>query len=231
MNEPLPVDLFATKSLEYVLVLGFLTTLILFWRLMRRAPSMVPTPVPAGPHTSTPSGWFQLPLERAYHPGHGWMRPDAEGLVTVGADDFVQKLVGRPDAIGLPAPGTRIEQGRPLSSLVVDGKSVDLLAPVGGEVVALNPAVVDDPGLFNRDPYGQGWLVKLRPARADADAGGLLRDDAARAWMGSMEETLRKRMTTSLGLLLQDGGVPVSGIARTLAGEDWDELTREFLLS
>ena len=81
MNEPLPIDLFATKSIEYVLVLGFLTTLVVFWRLMRRVPAMVPTRMPAGPHASTPSGWFQLPLERCYHPGHGWAQPDEAGLV------------------------------------------------------------------------------------------------------------------------------------------------------
>jgi len=231
MNEPLPIDLFATKSIEYVLVLGFLATLVIFWRLMRRVPAMVPTLLPAGPHASTPSGWFQLPLERSYHPGHGWARPEGDGRMTVGADDFAQKLVGRPDKIGLPAKGTRIEQGRPLSRLTIDGKSVDLLAPLGGEVVELNEAVQTDPGLLNRDPYGQGWLVKVRPDRPGADAGGLLRDEAALAWMGSMEASLRKRMSTSLGLLLQDGGIPVSGLARTLAGEDWDEFSREFLLS
>jgi len=231
MNEPLPVDLFATKSIEYVLVLGFLATLIVFWRLMRRAPAMVPTRLPAGPHASTPSGWFQLALERAYHPGHGWARRDADGRVTVGADDFAQKLVGRPDEIELPAPGTRIAQGQPLSRLKVKGKSIDLLAPVGGEVVSCNERVRSNPELFNRDPYGDGWLVQLQPDRAEADAGGLLSGEAAEAWMGSMEATLRKRMSTSLGLLMQDGGIPVSGLARTLAGEEWDELSREFLLS
>lgn len=231
MDDPLPIDLFATKSIEYVLVLGFLTTLVLFWRLMRRVPAMVPTLLPAGPHTSTPSGWFQLALERAYHPGHGWARREPDGRMTLGADDFTQKLVGRPEAIGLPVPGARIEQGKPLSSFSIDGKSVDLLAPVGGEVVARNEAVLADPGLFNRDPYGEGWLVQVRPDRQDADEGGLLREEAAAAWMGSMESALRRRMSTSLGLLLQDGGVPVSGLARTLAGDDWDELSREFLLS
>jgi glycine cleavage system H protein len=231
MNEPLPIDLFATKSIEYVLVLGFLTTLVLFWRLMRRVPAMVPTPVPVGPHASTPSGWFQLPLERSYHPGHGWARPGPDGRMTVGADDFAQKLVGRPDSITLPPPGARVEQGQPLSRLTIGDKSVDLLAPVGGEVVECNQAVLGDPELLNRDPYGEGWLVQVRPDRRDADAGGLLTGEAAEAWMGSMEASLRKRMTTSLGLLLQDGGIPVSGLARTLAGDDWDELSREFLLS
>lgn len=231
MNEPLPVDLFATKSIEYVLVLGFLTTLVLFWRLMRRVPAMVPTLLPAGPHASTPSGWFQLPLERSYHPGHGWARPEPDGRVTVGADDFAQKLLGRADSIGLPPRGTRVAQGQPLSRLEIGGKSVDLLAPVGGEVVARNEALLEDPGLLNRDPYGTGWLVQVRPDRREADAGGLLGGEAAEAWMGSMEASLRKRMTTSLGLLLQDGGIPVSGLARTLAGEDWDAISREYLLS
>jgi glycine cleavage system H protein len=231
VNVPIPADLFTTKGLEYALVLGFLCAFVLFWKLIRRVPSMEPTPVPAGPHASTLSGWFQLPLERAYHPGHGWARNEPEGLTTVGADDFAMKLVGRPDAIGLPAPGAHVEQGRPLSRLTIGGKSVDLLAPVGGEVLARNEDVLTDPGLVSADPYGRGWLVRLRPDRQGADSAGLLHDEAAEAWMSSMEDSLRKRMTTSLGDLLQDGGIPVSGIARVLAGDDWDELTREFLLS
>lgn len=228
--QDLPIDLFATKSLEYVLILGFLAALIVFWQLLnRRAPSAV-TPLPAGPHASSKSGWFQVALERLYHPGHAWAKPDADGLVTVGVDDFAQKLVGAPTAIELPRVGERLHQGGAASRLSVGEKSVELVAPLAGEVVARNEAVLAEPGRVNRDPYGEGWLYKLRPAQFDADAEHLLANESAARWADSLEERLRQRMSPSFGLLLQDGGVPVSGLARVLAGERWDEFAREFLI-
>lgn len=231
MNALLATDLFATKGLEYLLVLGFLAALILYWRLIARPR---PTPRPAlasAGHLRSPSGWFQLARERWYHPGHGWAQPDDAGLVTVGVDDFAQKLIGRANAIGLPPPGASVRQGESLSSFTVGDRAVEVLSPVDGEVVEVNLAALASPQLVNDDPYGRGWLVKVQPERLRANLRGLLRGKLARAWTASMEDTLRGRMSESLGLFLQDGGVPVAGIARSIDPERWDEVAREFLLS
>lgn len=231
MNDPVPFDLFMTKSAEYLLVIGFLLSFLFFWRLLARRRTPVGAPMPAGPFATTASGWFGFPLERLYHRGHGWARPAEDGLVTVGVDDFAQKLVGRPDEIALPAVGDRVQQGQRLSRLAVGGKSVDVVAPVDGEVVARNDAVVDHPDLMNDDPYGDGWLVRVRPTRWGENVDDLLEGAAASSWMDSMEDSLRRRMSPAFGLLLQDGGVPVSGIARALAGNEWDEVARDYLQS
>jgi glycine cleavage system H lipoate-binding protein len=231
MQEPLPIDLFATKHIEYVLILGFLALLLAYWRLLDRRVPVPATPLPPGRHGVTASGWFTIPLERFYHCGHTWARAEEDGLVAVGIDDFAQKLVGRPTAIELPSLGAELAQGAPATRLAVESKSVDVVAPIGGEVVERNEAVLADPGLVNRDPYGAGWLVKVRPLRFESDRTRLLQGGAAASWMDSMESKLRGRMSTSLGLLLQDGGIPVSGLARVLAGERWNEFAREFLLS
>jgi glycine cleavage system H protein len=231
MQEPLPIDLFATKHIEYVLILGFLALLLAYWKLLDRRVPVAATPLPPGRHSATASGWFSFPLERLYHSGHTWARAEEGGLVAVGIDDFAQKLVGRPTAIELPSLGAELAQGAPATRLAVDSKSVDVVAPIGGEVVERNEAVLADPGLVNRDPYGAGWLVKVRPQRFESDRTSLLQGGAAASWMDSMESKLRGRMSPSLGLLLQDGGIPVSGLARVLAGERWNELAREFLLS
>lgn len=229
MNDPLPIDLFMTKAAEYLLVIGFLATLVAAWRVLARRPAPAATPLPAGPRAMTPAGWFGLPLERFYHFGHAWARPVADGLVEIGVDDFAQKLVGRADAISLPEPGSRLTQGRALSRLAVGGRGVDLRSPVDGEVVVRNEALGTRPHLVNDDPYGNGWLVRVRPSRWNANAEDLLQGDEARRWMAASEDALQRRMSPSFGLLLQDGGVPVSGIARVLEGEEWDRLAREFL--
>lgn len=229
MNDPLPIDLFMTKAAEYLLVIGFLATLLAAWRVLARRPAPATTPLPVGPQATTPAGWFGLPLERFYHLGHTWARPTANGLIEIGIDDFAQKLVGRPETVTLPDAGTQLAQGRPLSRLAVGDRGVDLLAPVDGEVVARNEALGSRPHLLNDDPYGDGWLVRVRPNRWAVNADDLLQGDEARRWLAASEDALQRRMSPAFGLLLQDGGVPVSGIARVLAGDDWDRFAREHL--
>ncbi|MBK8974869.1 MAG: glycine cleavage system protein H [Planctomycetes bacterium] len=232
MNDPLPTDLFLTKGLEYVLVLGFLAALVLFWQLLlAKRPTPAGTAQPEGPFARTLSGWFGFPLERFYHPGHAWVRPDADGLVTVGLDDFAQKVVGPAEQIALPKVGARLQQGHRMSRLSVGPKGVDVQAPLDGEIVERNDVLAEHPELMSDDPYGRGWLFRVRPSRLDANFEQLLQGGAARAWMDSLEDSLRRRMSPSFGLLMQDGGVPVSGIARVLAGDEWDELASELLSS
>jgi glycine cleavage system H lipoate-binding protein len=224
--QPDAVDLFATKGIEYMLVIGFLIALALFWNLLARR----------GPGEATVAGgaargWFELPPALFFHPGHAWALPREQTRVIVGADDFTQRLLGRPDSIRLPAIGQTVEQGAPAWSFTRDGRSVDQLAPIGGRVVARNEAVLDDPGLINRDPYGSGWLLELEAPRIDAGLAGLLRGGLARAWVGLVEQSMRARMAGEMGRLMQDGGLPVSGLARALAPDDWDALARSYLLT
>ena len=98
MNE---VEIFATKGVEYLLVIGFLVALVIYWRVLNaggRPATAVGAGAPRAAGWSDWSGWFRLEPELYYHPGHAWVRPDDEGLVTVGIDDFGQKLVGRAQA-------------------------------------------------------------------------------------------------------------------------------------
>lgn len=225
--EPLPVDLFATKGVEYVLVLAFLAALILFWRLLTRPPASARRS--EGPRAGAPSGWFHFPGEAFFHPGHGWALPASDGTVRVGIDDFAQKLVGPPSAVALPAVGAHVEQGSRGSRLCFGEDGLDLLSPLDGQVVERNEAVLEDPELINRDPYGDGWLLKLRPTRLEPNLGNLLHGGATAAWMAAAEESLRARMAPGLGTVLQDGGVPVVGIAKNVFGDEWIEVARDLL--
>ena len=87
MNLLIVADLFVTKSIEYLLVIGFLAALILFWRLLVRRPVPQLAPALPSPLARSSAGWFALALERLYHPGHAWAQPERDGLVTLGVDD------------------------------------------------------------------------------------------------------------------------------------------------
>ncbi|HYJ33020.1 MAG TPA: glycine cleavage system protein H [Candidatus Binatia bacterium] len=222
--EPLVHDPFASKGIEYLICLAFLGSLPGYWRHLNR-------PAPLGAETAEEpvlSGWFHLPARASFHAGHAWAAPAGPGRFRVGLDDFAQKLLGSPALVMLPAVGSHLSRGEQGFALNVGGRQFDLPAPLAGRVVARNEAALRDPALLS-DPYGAGWLLEVRPSRWSSGLSSLMQGRSAREWLGRAEEALRLRMSPDVGAVLQDGGVPVAGIARALDEEGWEKLARELL--
>jgi glycine cleavage system H lipoate-binding protein len=230
-------ELFGTKGIEYLVVIGFLLCLTAAWRLIR-----APEAVPAGRgqawredlKNALPVGRFPG-VELFFHPGHSWARMlDAEGEVLVGWDDFARRLIGPPEGFRFPSVGSRIQAGRPAWSVASDGRVLPMVAPVDGEVVEINDAVVKNPDLAGRDPYGDGWLMRVRIPSHDPVRRNLLSGPLARSWAELAERSLQglaaEAPDTALGAVLADGGEPRAGLARTLAPEDWEDIVSQFLL-
>lgn len=221
------IALYDARALEYLIAVSYLVLFVLLWRSLQAAPHAQRARVVAGP-----ARWFSLPDGVRLHPGHAWARLEPDGLVAVGLDDFAHKLIGPLTAVTLPAPGARLGQGRRALSLRADGGAVDVLAPVSGVVAEVNPAASNAPEELHADPYGKGWLLKLRPRQdLSTNLKQLLSGDLARLAMERAAETLRARLTPELGALAADGGTPVHGFARELSPEGWESLAREFLLT
>lgn len=225
--ETLVHDPFATKGVEYLICLAFLGSLPVYWRHLNGAPKLAPGRETA--EEGVLSGWFHLPEAASFHAGHTWAAPAGPGRFRIGLDDFAQKLLGSPAAVALPAVGSRLERGERGFGLDVSGHRFDLPAPLAGRVIARNESAIREPGLINGDPYGAGWLLEVRPARFGSGFRSLMRGRSAREWLGRAEEALRLRMSPEVGAVLQDGGVPVPGIARALSEEGWETLARELL--
>ncbi|HWS14852.1 MAG TPA: glycine cleavage system protein H [Candidatus Methylomirabilis sp.] len=220
------VDIFATKGIEYIIVMAFLAAFIYFSRYLAYRPGVEKQEGPAGS-----MGYFRIPEGLFYHQGHGWLRPEPGSIGVVGLDDFAQKLVGPVDSLELPGVGDRLAQGDKGWSLVVGSVKIPMLSPVDGEVVAVNPEVLRSPGILGTDPYGKGWLFKVRSPRIAADIRNLLSGKLARSWMENALSMLHPMNPEHLGPVLQDGGLPVEGLARILGGDRWDELARTHLLT
>ncbi|MEK6754668.1 MAG: glycine cleavage system protein H [Bacteroidota bacterium] len=225
------VDLFATKGIEYLLVIGFLAIFVLFWRYINTPIQAWVVPETAKRTIALTEGWFHLADGYFYHQGHSWAVPEGNDVVKVGIDDFAQKLLGRLNSITLPQIGEQVQQGEKGWELRIDSKSLPMLSPIDGEVLSINEEVLRSPELINLDPYGKGWLMKIKVPQMKADLKNLLSGRVAKAWIGETVNALRQRVDGSLGILLQDGGVPVPGIARNISEENWYQLAREFLMS
>lgn len=221
------VDIFATKHIEYLLVIGFLLLFIPFWRLLNRPARAVfeaaERIVPAI------SEWFRLPEKVYYHPGHSWAVQEGNQLVKVGMNDFAQKLVGEIQAVQMPALGSTIRQGDKGWTLKVDSKAIDMLSPVDGKIIDINEELIRSPQNINKDPYSS-WLMKVEAPRFSVNKRQLFQGTLAKKWMEEVRENLLSRMNYNLGLVYQDGGLLVDGMARNLDREKWDEIVKDYFL-
>lgn len=96
-----------------------------------------------------------------YTTDHEWLAVDGD-IVTVGITEYAASQLGDIVFVELPESGTEAEPGASLGEIESTKSVGELFAPVAGEVVEVNQAVIDDPSVVNSDPYDQGWLVKLR---------------------------------------------------------------------
>jgi len=102
-----------------------------------------------------------IPTELRYTPEHEWIRADGD-LGTVGITDYAQDQLGDIVYLDLPATGSTLEQGGKLGEIESVKAVSDLYAPVSGEVIEVNEDAVDEPEAINNDPYGRGWLIRIR---------------------------------------------------------------------
>ena len=225
MNGPDVTAIYEAKAVEYLIAVLYLALFVPFWRYLSTAPA---ARVPARRPAFAGDGWFSVAPGVALHHGHAWAAR-AGTAVLLGLDDFAEKLIGPMKAIQLPPPGTRLRQGEPAWTVRADGKALEMLSPVDGVVEVANETAAGHPEIVSADPYGRGWLLRVRDTNWSTSASSLLSGPSARAFMEQTAEVLRARLDPQMGAVLQDGGHPVHGIAREIAPDDWDTLAREFL--
>lgn len=121
----------------------------------------------------------QIPADRRYSDEHEWALKDGE-LVTIGVTHHAQEQLGDVVFLELPEVGASITKGKAFGVIESVKAVSDLYAPLDGEVVEVNSALVDAPEGVNQDPYGAAWLIKVKPANA-ADLDALLDADGYKA--------------------------------------------------
>ena len=122
-----------------------------------------------------------VPAELSYTSEHEWVSAlTAEGTVRVGITDHAQDALGDVVYVDLPSVGDSVAAEDSFGEIESTKSVSDLFAPIAGEIVAANAALEDDPALVNSDPYGEGWIIEIRPENAD-DLANLLDAEAYKA--------------------------------------------------
>lgn len=175
---------------------------------------------------------FQVPTGGYYlHRGHAWAVLEDTGLVRVGMDDFSQKVLGPADGLKLPAVGMVYYQDHICMALVRQGQKASFLAPVDGAVAKVNPQVWGKPNLVHDDPYGDGWLLKIRPTNLPGNLANLSSGEANVAWIDQESHRLINLMESEIGVTVPDGGTFLADVFGHYPQLGWRRLVQEFLLT
>ena len=106
-----------------------------------------------------------IPEDNRYAKSHEYAHPEGE-VALVGITEYAQKELGDVVMVELPQVGTQVDANEEMGSIESVKAVSDLFTPVSGEVIEINEALTDKPELVNTDPYGDGWLVKIRMSDA-----------------------------------------------------------------
>ena len=127
-----------------------------------------------------------VPAELSYTSENEWVSAlTAEGTVRVGITDHAQDALGDVVYVDLPSVGDSVAAEDSFGEIESTKSVSDLFAPIAGEIVAVNEGLEDDPALVNSDPYGEGWIIEIRPENAD-DLANLLDAEAYKAELAKL---------------------------------------------
>lgn len=136
---------------------------------------------------------YNLPDELYYTKDHTWARVEDNGSVTVGMDAFGAKSAGNIEFIDLPMEDDEFESGEAFGSLESAKWVGGLLMPVSGTVTEANENIEDELDLLAKDPYGEGWLIKVKPTNIKDDLKALIHGADVGPWLKKEIETRKKK--------------------------------------
>jgi len=109
-----------------------------------------------------------IPDDLRYTEEHEYVRTKGDGVVEVGITDYAQGELGDVVYVELPSVGTKLGKQDVFGTIEAVKAVSELFSPLAGEVVEINPRLDQEPALVNSDPYGEGWMIRLRPDDAAA---------------------------------------------------------------
>jgi glycine cleavage system H protein len=233
MNPYSYYNIFETKGIEYLVVIGFLLLLIPFWRWLNRP---LERRVSAGEALEVlTSQLLRIPKGLLYNLNHTWVHLEKGGWATVGADDLLLHLTGGVEVRFLKEQQEKIEKGEPLAALVQDGKQLLITSPITGTVLENHHALSKDPDLLLEDPY-RSWLYKIKPDKWQQETSAFRMGEEAVQW--NRDEL--DRFTDFIGetseisnpdfqVVLQAGGELIDHPLREMGQEVWNRFQEMFL--
>ncbi len=112
---------------------------------------------------------YDMPEELYYYAENSWAKVESDGTVRIGMDDFYQKQAGDTTYIDLPIEGDSVSQGETCGKIQSSKWVGKLVSPISGEIVEVNTELENDCRLINKDPYGSGWIMRIKPSSLEEE--------------------------------------------------------------
>ena len=166
---------------------------------------------------------------------HTWLNIFPSGKVYLGVDDFITRLLEKPQVTLLQKAGNCVKKGDAIVLLQEDSRELTVHAPMDGEILAVNEDLAKKPELMKEFLFTDGWAYSMRPKRPSELKDMLLGEETA-AWIAEEFRRLRdvfagvSQHGELVPALLQDGGPPVAGAMKQMPVSVWNRFEREFLV-
>ncbi|MBF0117619.1 MAG: hypothetical protein HQK79_02195 [Desulfobacterales bacterium] len=175
---------------------------------------------------------FKIPHGFYLHPGHTWVKIEENAEVRVGIDDFALRLLGPIDNIYAPLLGKKVNQSSPDILLSRDKNEANAMLPISGVVTDVNLKLRDNGSLANKDPYSDGWILRIHADNLRGDLKQLMiGEETKKFFKKEINEVYRIIENESSIQLSADGGTLGYDIYGNLSGVSWERLIKRFLRS
>lgn len=175
---------------------------------------------------------FDIPRGYCFHPGHTWALVEGHQNARIGLDSFAANLIGKIDRIEVAGLYQWVRQGQKIWTVTRNGLSVDMLSPIEGVVITVNPNVLRDPTIATSDPYGEGWILVVKSPNIALNLHNLVHSPMARVWMENAFERLKEMTAQHVAPVAQaGGGLPLTGLLARVEPNVQQDMIREFFLT
>ncbi len=176
----------------------------------------------------------RLPEGIFFARSHTWMSLFPSGKIRLGVDDFVGRLLDKPQVEYLKRVGDAVRKGEPLFALSEGGRILTVRAPMDGKIVGVNEQLLQKPELLKENLFSDGWAFTIQPERP-SELKQMMFGEETRRWISEEFQRLRDvfaavpAQDNLVPALLQDGGPPVAGALKHMGDDVWQSFEDEFL--
>lgn len=225
-------DIFDTKGIEYIIVIGFLLLIIPVWRMLNRP---VKQRASAGEVMQAITlKALRIPQGIFFNKNHTWSHMEKTGVASVGMDDLLLHLTGGVELKYLKEQQERVKRGEPIARISQDGKELVITSPISGMIDRVHASLEEDTDVLRRDPYSS-WLYRIRPEKWREETSDALMADQASAWVDRELERFKDyaagavNVSSQAEVILQEGGELTAHPLMELNREAWEDFQEKFL--
>lgn len=228
-------NIFETKGIEYLAIIAFFMILIPFWlilnkkvRARKRVQHIMGT---------LTTGILTIPQGLYFSRNHTWTHLERSGSAKVGLDDLLAHITGEVIVINRAKPGDMIKKGDLLAEIDHNGKHLQIISPISGQVESTNTLLAEQPEVLNEDPFRKGWIYQIKPSNWIRETKACIMAEEATGWMSRemvrfkdfVVNSSAKNSLEASGIILQDGGELRDHTLADMPAESWKDFQKDFL--